>query len=192
MMVRTITDKNDIEKYFNTFFRNIGIDLASKIAPPLKDVSTHDYLENRNITSMFLRNPVNEKFILSIIRTCNNKISTDSNGVSMNIGKKTLDTISKPQKKINMSFESGVSSPARQYQKSFLYLKIADFNNYIPISLLCQFTKILEKLHNKRLEEVFIANKSVKQPIGHGKTKWIMSTQICLEYQEYCTGQVIP
>ena len=151
--------------YFNTFFRNIGIDLASKIAPLLKDVSTHDYLENRNITSKFLRNPINEKCILSIIRTCNNKISTDSNGVSMNIVKKTLDTISKPHNFVYMSFESGVSSPARQYQKSFLYLKIADFNNYIAISLLCQFTKILEKLHNKRLEEVFIANKSVKQPI---------------------------
>ena len=105
---RTITDKNDIADGFNTFYATIGIDLSSKIAPPLKDASIHDYLENRNTNSMFL-SPTNEEEIISIIRTCNNKTSTDSNDISMNIVKKTIDTISKPLTTIfNMSFENGV------------------------------------------------------------------------------------
>ena len=33
-----------------------------------------------------------------------------------------------------------------------------EFNNYGPISLLCQFSKILEKLYNKRLEQFIDKN----------------------------------
>ena len=55
---------------------NIRIDVASEIAPPLRDASVHDHLSNRNTNSMFL-SPTNEEEIISIIRTCNNKTSTD-------------------------------------------------------------------------------------------------------------------
>ena len=81
---KKIADKNDIASSFNVFSANIGIDLASKIAPSLKGASIHYDLDNRNTTSMFL-SPINEEEIISIIRTCNNIISTESSGISMNI-----------------------------------------------------------------------------------------------------------
>ena len=57
-----------------------------KIAPTLTDSSIHDYLENRNANSMFL-SPTNDEEILASLGTCNNKTSTDSNGISMDIVK---------------------------------------------------------------------------------------------------------
>ena len=44
---------------------------------------------------MFL-SPVTEEEVVGIVRTCNSKISTDSNGMSMAILKKTIQYITKP------------------------------------------------------------------------------------------------
>ena len=52
---RKSTDKNDIVNGFNIFFVNNDIHFASKIAPPLKDASIHDYLENINTPSEILQ-----------------------------------------------------------------------------------------------------------------------------------------
>ena len=78
------TNKNDIANGFNIFFANIGKELAAKIYPPLSGTSIHDYIDNKNTQSMFL-SPVTEEKVVSIVRTCNSKTSTDSrpNGISM-------------------------------------------------------------------------------------------------------------
>ena len=103
------TTKNDIANGFNIFFANIGKELAAKIDTPLSGTSIHDYLDNKNAHfSMFL-SPVTEEEVVSIVRTCNSKTSTDSNGISMVILKKTIQSITKPLTTIfNMSFESGI------------------------------------------------------------------------------------
>ena len=63
---------------------NIGEkkELAAKIDPPLSGTSIHDYFDNKNTQSMFL-SQVTEEEVVRIVRTCNSKTSTDSNGISM-------------------------------------------------------------------------------------------------------------
>ena len=62
---------------------------------PLNGTSIHDYLDNKNTQSMFL-SPVTKVEVVSIVRTCNSKTSTDSNGINMAILKKTIQYITKP------------------------------------------------------------------------------------------------
>ena len=55
-----------------------------------------------------------------------------------------------------MSFQTGVFPSSMKLAKIIPIFKSgskAEFNNYRPISLLSQFSKILEKLYNKRLEQ---------------------------------------
>ena len=155
------TTKNDIANGFNIFFENIGKELAAKIDTPLSGTSIHDYLDNTNAQSMFL-SPVTEEEVVSIVRTCNSKTSTDSNGISMVILKKTIQSITKPLTTIfSMSFESGIFPNSMKISKIIPVFKSGsnvEFNNYRPISLLCQFSEILEKLYNKRLEKCIDKN----------------------------------
>ena len=100
---------------------------------------------------MFL-SPVTEEEVVSIVRTCNSKTSTGSNDISMVILKKTKQSITKP-----LSFESGIFPNSMKISTIIPISKCGsnvEFNNYRHISLLCQFSKILEKLYNKRLENV--------------------------------------
>ena len=110
---------------------------------------------------MFL-SPVTEEEVVSIVRTCNSTTSTGSNGISMVILKKTIQSITKPLTTIfNMSFESGISPNSMPISTIIPISKCGsnvEFNDYRPISLLCQFSKIVEKLYNKRLEKCIDKN----------------------------------
>ena len=60
-----------------------------------------------------------------------------------------------------MSFQTGVFPSNMKLAKIIPVFKSgskAEFNNYRPISLLSQFSKILEKLYNKRLEQCIDKN----------------------------------
>ena len=155
------TATNDIANWFNIFFANIGKELTAKIDPPLRGTLNHDYLDNKNTQSMFL-SPVTEEEVVIIVRTCNSKTSTDSNGISMVILKKPIQSITKPLTTIfNMSFESGIFPNSMNISKIIPIFKSGsnvEFNNCTPISLLCQFSKILEKLYNKILEKCIDKN----------------------------------
>ena len=86
------TTKNYIANGFNIFFANIGKELAAKIDTPLSGTSIHDYLDNKNAQSMFL-NPVTEEEVVSIVRTCNSKTSTDSNGIAWSFLRKPYNLL---------------------------------------------------------------------------------------------------
>ena len=89
------TNKNDIANGFNIFFANIGKELAAKIDPPLNGTSIHDNLDNKIHKACFF-SQVTEEEVVGIVRTCNSKTSTDSNGTNMAILKKTIQSITKP------------------------------------------------------------------------------------------------
>ena len=58
-----------------------------------------------------------------------------------------------------MSFESGIFPNSMKMSKIIPIFKSGsnvEFNNYRPISLLCQFSKIPEKLYNKILENSYM------------------------------------
>ncbi len=153
---------NDQEEYnmdtvadgFNQFFVNVGPELAKTIPDPAIRTD-FDKLVERNPHSMFLSS-VNEGEVLDIVRNFRNKKSTDDNDIVMFIIKTVMEGISKPLTYIcNLSFQTGTFPNKMETAKVIPLYKSGDkhsFTNYHPVSLLPQFSKILEKIFNNRLD----------------------------------------
>ena len=155
-----IYDKQEIANGFNDFFVNIGPELANKIVIP-ENNDVLQYMNDRNVNSMFLYN-VNKKEMLDVIKSFANKTSTDYNGMNMFILKKITNCIVDPFLHIcNISFSKGVFPDALKIARVIPLFKSGDkhvFTNYRPVPLLPQFSKILEKLFNNRLDSFIEKN----------------------------------
>ena len=142
---KIINNMNDVINKFNDFFVNIGPNLVEEIQDP---VSSSDNLIVRNPMTMFLK-PVEEKEIIDIVHDCKNKTSTDYNEIDMIIVKRVIHGISKPLMHIfNLSLQTGQFPNHMKIAKVVPLYKTGDkhqFTNYRPVSLLPQFSKILEK-----------------------------------------------
>ena len=152
----TISHLNDIANGFNDFFVNIGPTLASDIV--ISDTEPYmpaDEWGFSNPNSLFL-NAVEEQEVMETVNTCKNKTSTDCNDLSMSLLKRIMDTLIKPFTYIcNLSFRNGVFPDQMKKAKVIPVFKTGNkqhFTNYRPISLLSQFSKILEKLFGERLD----------------------------------------
>ena len=157
---KEIYNKQEIANGFNDFFVNIGPELANNIVSPENNDVLH-YMNDSNVNSMFL-NGVNRKEILDVIKSFANKTSTDYNGLNMFILKKITNFIVEPFLHIcNLSLSKGVFPDAMKIARVIPLFKSGDkhvFNNYRPVSLLPQFSKILEKLFNNRLDSFIDKN----------------------------------
>ena len=91
-----------------------------------------------------------------------NKTSTDCYNINMETVKKSIDVIVKPLTNIfNKSFNTGVFPYSMKTAKVVPIFKSgnkSDLTNYRPISLLPQFSKILEKLFDIRFESFLNKN----------------------------------
>ena len=161
MYPETFTHKNklftsdlDIANGFNDFFVNVGPDLASKIEAP-DNVDIDKYLSKSCANSMFLTATTEEE-TSKIVNQFDSKISTDSSNIGMIVVKKVFGAICKPFTNIcNQSFVTGVFPDKMKTAKVIPLFKSNEknmFTNYRPVSLLSQFSKILEKLFNNRLD----------------------------------------
>lgn len=143
----------DAAEGFNKFFVDIGPNLAAKI-PDVTDQRTEVLIE-RNTHSFFL-SPITEEEVLEVVVRFKNKTSTDSSEIDMALVKKIIGCILKPITYIfNISFHSGTFPQKMKLAKVIPLYKNGDkhsFTNYRPVSLLPQFSKILEKLFNNRME----------------------------------------
>lgn len=137
---------------FNDYFVNIGPSLAKKISYLEGNVNNIDTLLEWNTNSMFLK-VVEEPEIMDIVRESKNKKSTD---YDMTTVKKIIEGISKPLKYIcNLSLQTGLFPNKMKTAKVIQSYKTGSkhlFTNYRLVSLLPQFSKILEKLFNNRLD----------------------------------------
>ena len=97
---------------------------------------------------------VDEQKIIRTVQQFINKVSTDFTDISMSMAKSIITEIVKPLNHIcNVSFQTGVFPNQMKIAKVIPVFKAGDkcvFTNDIPISLLPQFSKILEKLYNAR------------------------------------------
>ena len=138
---------------FNKFFVNIGPDLASKITTPNKSVSA--YLKNGNINSMYLTGVVKQD-IVNTVNKFSNKTSKDCNDINMVLLKKVITCVANPFTFIcNKSLEEGVFPDEMKCAKVIPLFKSGakdEFTNYRPVSLLPQFSKILEKIFADKLD----------------------------------------
>lgn len=150
-----ITDKDKIPEHFNTFFANVGAKLAAQIDTD-QHATIEDYLGERNPRSFFLR-PTDEHELLNMVKQFTSKSSTDSSGLDMSTVKECFPLITIPFLHIcNRSLQTGVFPELLKTAKIVPLFKQGDkgkVSNYRPVSLLPQFSKILEKLYYRRLEE---------------------------------------
>ena len=110
---------------------------------------------------MFLTATTEEE-ITKVVSQFESKNSTDSSDISMNVVKKVFMSVCKPFTDIcNKSFVNGVFPDKMKIAKVKPLYKSGEkdlFTNYRPVSLLSQFSKILEKLFNNRLDDFLEKN----------------------------------
>jgi hypothetical protein len=151
---KPITGNLNIAKGFNEFFVNVGPNLAGQIRKPDEGINFSQYMNKTAENSIFL-DPVTDDEILNTVKICQNKSSKDVNDISMCDVKNVISQITKPLAHIfNLSFVSGKFPDNMKTAKIIPIYKAGDrqnFTNYRPVSLLPQFSKILEKLFNKRI-----------------------------------------
>ena len=117
----------------------------------------YDALPNSNCNSMlFSKTDANE--ILSMVKKFSYKSSLDCNDMSTSVIKEIIPSVVNPFTYIcNLSFYCGDFPNAMKIAKVLQVHKNGaknEFNNYRPISLLPQFSKILEKLDDFRMEKL--------------------------------------
>ncbi len=148
-----LSDAKEIANGFNNFFVNVGPNLAKNI-PSCDDKHFTDFINYNSESTIFL-NPTNPTEIYDIIRNLKPKTSFGHDGIDMNVIKNSIDYIALPLAHIcNKSLISGIFPESMKIAKVVTIYKSGDaqnFTNYRPVSLLSQFSKILEKLFNNRL-----------------------------------------
>ena len=149
-----IKDPGEIGNKFNEFFVTIGPKLDAKIDPP--QVEFQIYLRG-DISDSFYIKPTTPEEIMNIIHACKGKRSSGWDDIPMTIIKYVGPHIAAPFAHIcNLSFSSGLfPSEMKTAKVTPVYKGDArdEFSNYRPISLLPNFSKILEKIMFNRLNE---------------------------------------
>lgn len=148
----TVSDPYEIANGFNNFFINAGPSLAANI--PFCEGNVCDYLCDKQANSMYLT-PISELEVLNVVKSLSNKTSMDHNGISMDIIKKVISNIAKPFTYIcNKSFLDGCFPDSMKIARVIPIYKSGEkyrYTTYKLVSLLSQFSKILEKLFESRL-----------------------------------------
>ena len=115
-----------------------------------------DYLTNL-IEKTFFLTPTSPDEVEEIIKTLNLRESIGPNSIPTQLLKKYSQTISIPiSKHINQSFVRGIfPKPLKLASVIPIFRKAhpLEYTNYRPISLTSNFSKILEKLFHKHLEQ---------------------------------------
>ena len=146
------TDKQLIVQHWNKYFCNVGAELEQNI--PHSNKHFREFLNNHNEHSMFLY-PVTETEIKDIAMSLKPKSSNDCYELSMKTLQKVICCITKPLEFIfNKSLLEGIFPQKLKVAKILPFYKTGNINepsNYRPIALLPQFSKILEKIFEKRL-----------------------------------------
>ncbi|MFZ2539770.1 MAG: reverse transcriptase family protein, partial [Oscillospiraceae bacterium] len=139
---------------FNEYFVTIGPKLDSKIES--STVNFKNFLPN-GVKDSFYINPTTPDEIVNIISHCKNKLSSGWDNIPMTIVKAVGICIAAPFAHIcNLSFLSGIFPSDMKIAKvTPIYKNDAtdEFSNYRPISLLPNFSKIIEKLMFNRLSD---------------------------------------
>ena len=142
----------DIANGFNRFFSNIGPALARNI--PNGNTNFTNYLNQKVEDSIFL-NPITDEEIIEIVKDAKTKYSKDHDSIDMSLVKLVIPYIVKPLKHIfNISLQKGVFPDRMKIARVIPIFKTGDvqeFSNYRPISILPQFSKILDKIFHSRL-----------------------------------------
>jgi Reverse transcriptase (RNA-dependent DNA polymerase) len=148
----TFNDPKSIAEQFNIYFTSVASELADSINPTDDIIDdTPCTISRFNMSSL----PILETELMEALGNLQDKKTLDLNCISMNLVKKTINCISRPILHIfNCSLTTGIVPAKMKIAKVVPIFKSgdsSDVNNYRPISLLCTFSKILEKIVSNRL-----------------------------------------
>ena len=146
-------DPNVIADGFCEFFSGIGKQFASQIPKSKKDVQF--YLGNSPNPATLFMYPTDPLEVSKTIELMKPKLSAGHDKISMKFLKKIKDSVCLPISIIiNISISTGSVPQKMKLAKIVPIYKAKDktlFNNYRPISLLPNVSKILEKIVHKRV-----------------------------------------
>ena len=142
--------------------------------------------------SMFLFD-TDELEIAKIVRECKLKKSTGYDGINMNIIKSVIKSISKHLEYIcNISLSSGIFPYDMKIAGIIPLYKSGEkdlFTNDRPVSLLPQFSKILEKIYYSRLDK-FISKHDILSNSQYGFRQNMSTNLALLELVEEFTSSI--
>ena len=168
-----LTNPDDISNSFNTYFTNIGPNLASKIKTGNTNTKFTDFLSPNFNRSLFLT-PTDEEEIFKIVRCLKTSRSSGHDGLSVNLLKRIIIHIATPLSYIfNISISTGKCPSSFKIAKVIPVFKKDDpslLTNYRPISILPSMSKILEKIIYKRLY-IFLQVNNILIPNQYGFRK---------------------
>ncbi len=151
-----VTNKTKMADFFNDFFVNIGNNVEKKI-PKTKKVFT-EFLGDPNLNSIFL-SPVDNNEVNSMISKLNASKACGPNSIPCNIVKSNAKVLTYPiQIILNKSFEEGIfPTLLKQAEVCPIYKKNDKdmCENYRPISLLSNVSKLFERAMHTRLYTFF-------------------------------------
>ena len=141
-----ITDKSKIANGYNSYFVNVGPNLANNI--PDTTISPLNNMNERNAFTFYI-NPTTETEIISLIKLLKNG-SSGYDSISATTVQKTATVFITPLTHImNLSLSSGIFPQELKIARVIPLFKSGDamlFSNYRPVSVLPLFSKILERL----------------------------------------------
>ena len=188
--VAKVTGSKNIATGFNNFLVNIGPSLANDIPKSNDTFST--YLSDVVGDTLFLK-PVTQAEIINLVNNTKSKKSKDHDDIDMCLVKKIITYLVIPLEHIfNIALQTGVFTEGMQIARIIPILKngnINDFTNYRPISLLSQFSKILEKIFHNRLMSS-IEEKNILYESQYGFRKNMSTSLAILELVENITTSI--
>ena len=136
-----------------------------------------------------------EDELINVVKNLSNKTSTDHNHISMSLVKNVISDISKPLTHYiaNKSFSQGCFPEQMKIAKVFPLYKNGDrelFTNYRPVSLLSQFSKIIEKLFANRLDS-FINKHGLINNCQYGFRSNRSTSLALIEHTEEISNSII-
>lgn len=156
-----ISDKQAISDVFNTFFSEIGANLASKIPSPEAEIDFMDFLIDKSDTT-FTFNPVDRDSILKAIDSIPSKFSCGYDQISSDFLKQIkFEIVDIVTLIVNQSLRSGIFPDKLKIAKVIPVYKKGDnhlIDNYRPISLLPAISKIFERIMHDQLFDYFTRN----------------------------------
>ena len=143
---KTITDQKHMAEHFNNFFTSIGKKLQKSIPPTKKHFSS--FLKNTNNLNFFIT-PTTVEEVNDLISDLKASKSKGPSSLSRKILKQVNDTIASPLAElINKSFQNCIFPDIFKIAKVIPIFKSESrvlCNNYRPISLLPNISKLIEK-----------------------------------------------
>jgi hypothetical protein len=157
----TIFEQKAIADHFNVYFTTIVDTIADEIHPTVRPP---EYPIDHNLPIFNIsNNPATNFEVPTTFHQLNSKKSEDHTGISMYFIKNLILQLVSPLTHIfNLSFVNGVLPHQLKISKVVPIFKSGDpmlVDNYRPISLLCNFSKVLEKIMCNRLTKFLNDNK---------------------------------